>query len=91
MGAGMDMAVSPLKRGREFSARIFGSAAGDMTINSMGGFVDTGGIDARDSMMSMSNNAMCALNTTIRAEYRAGPHLFGSSMLSVGSCEMPGI
>jgi hypothetical protein len=87
----MDMAVSPLKRGREFSARIFGNVAGDMTINSRGGFVDTGGIDARPFMMSMTNKAICRLTTTNKAQYRAGPHLFDSSMLSVGSCEMPDI
>ena len=85
------MAVSPLNRGREFSARIFGSAAGDMTINSMGGFVGTRSIEAPEPMMSMPNNVMCRLNTTIRVKYLGSSHFFDSSMLTVGSCEMQDI
>jgi hypothetical protein len=88
VGAAIDMAVSPLKRGREFSARIFGSVAGDMTINSMGGVVDSSSIDAREPTMSRASKAMCRPNTRMRVRYLGSPHLLDSSMFSVSSCEI---
>jgi len=91
MGAAIEMPVSPLICGGEFSARIFGSVAGGMTINSMGGFIDSSSIASRECMMNKASKAMCRLNTRRRVKYLGSPHLFDSSMFSVDSCEMPDI
>jgi hypothetical protein len=88
VGAAMVMAVSPLRRGREFSVRIFGSVAGDMTITSMGSFSDTRNIEAREPKMSAAKKAKCMLNTAISVKYLGSRHLLESSMFTVDSCEM---
>ena len=85
MGAAIEMPVSPLKRGREFSARIFGRVAGGITITSMGGLVDSSSIEAREFMMSRASRAMCRINTMNRVKYLGNPHLFDSSMVSISS------